>query len=190
MIKGQQKRALVVAKASQLFHQKGYMRVSLAEIATACEMNQGNLYYYFKTKKALAAAVLSHCDDEITGIFASMDELPPLDRLRAFFNHIEMRTENYVEWGCPIAGLSADMLLEAGAEFHRSVPKVYQTYLRWFERNLMEAGLSKSAASRESTLLLSGLQGAFHTAHLLHDATVIPIFVSEVRRRLEHIPSA
>ncbi len=186
-MKGQNKKTLVVERASELFHQRGYMRVSLAEIAAASDMNQGNLYYYFKTKGELATAVLSHCDAVLKETFQSLEELSPMDRLRVFFDHIGKRATNYVEWGCPIAGLNIDMLLELGDEFHNEVPAVYQTYLGWFEQNLVQAGLPKKVASRESLLFLSGLQGAFHTAHLLKHQEVIPLFLKSLNARLDQI---
>lgn len=189
-MKRQNRKALLVEKASELFLKKGYMRVSLAEIATTCDMNQGNVYYYFKTKREIAAAVLGHCDAELKTVFLSLEELPPLERLKTFLTHIEKRTANYVEWGCPIAGLTVEMILDLGEDFEDNVPAVYRTYLSWFEENLIQAGLAKKAASKESLLLLSGLQGAFHTAHLLKSEEVIPLYIENICTRLDRLTAA
>ena len=42
----------------QLLHQQGIERTTLADIAKAADVPPGNVYYYFKTKDEVIAAVI------------------------------------------------------------------------------------------------------------------------------------
>lgn len=182
----QRKKLDLVEVASTLFREQGYCRVSLSDIAEAADMHQGNVYYYFKTKKELASAVLKHCDEMLREVFSSLEAEGPGRRLVLFLNYIADQTEAYARWGCPVAGLSTDMMLECRDETQASFPNVYKTYLSWFKQNLKELGLSSNRAEKESQLLLSGLQGAIHVAHILDDASILQRFVALQKRQIKH----
>jgi AcrR family transcriptional regulator len=47
----------LMAVALKLFNERGPDRVTTAQIAEAAGVNEGNLYYYFKTKQALILAI-------------------------------------------------------------------------------------------------------------------------------------
>ncbi len=47
----------LIAVSLTLFNERGPDRVTTAQIAEAAEVNEGNLYYYFKTKQALILAI-------------------------------------------------------------------------------------------------------------------------------------
>ncbi len=150
-------------------------------------MHQGNVYYYFKTKKELASAVLEHCDETLGEMFSSLDVEEPCQRLVLFLDYIADQTEVYSQWGCPVASLSEDMMLECKGDTLVSFPKVYETYLGWFKRNLKELGLTNDRAEKESQLLLSGLQGAIHVAHILDDASILKRFAALQKKQIKRI---
>ena len=56
--KGAAKRDRLVAAARTTIHQQGVEKTTLADIAAAADVPVGNVYYYFKTKDELVAAVL------------------------------------------------------------------------------------------------------------------------------------
>jgi AcrR family transcriptional regulator len=47
----------LIAVSLALFNERGPDRVTTAQIAEAAGVNEGNLYYYFKTKQALILAI-------------------------------------------------------------------------------------------------------------------------------------
>lgn len=53
-----------------LFNDKGPDRVTTAEIARAVGINEGNLYYYFKTKEALLQALFGRLEADATAFMA------------------------------------------------------------------------------------------------------------------------
>ena len=64
----------LIAVSLALFNERGPDRVTTAQIAEAAGINEGNLYYYFKTKQALILTIFDRFE-------AAVDDL--LDRDRA-----------------------------------------------------------------------------------------------------------
>lgn len=56
---------LVLDGAAQLFAEKGYVATSMRDIAHACDMLPGSLYYHFAAKEELLVAVYERGVDEI-----------------------------------------------------------------------------------------------------------------------------
>ena len=56
--KPEERRAEMVAAASRLFAQQGFVRTSVAEIVTAVDVAKGLFYYYFTTKDDMVKAVV------------------------------------------------------------------------------------------------------------------------------------
>src|ERR1043165_5897474 len=51
-------RERIIEAARQAFHDRGYAETSLQDIAERAHARGGSLYYFFKTKESLLAAVL------------------------------------------------------------------------------------------------------------------------------------
>src|SRR5271170_4973433 len=66
-----EKRAELVASATRLLYEQGFHRTTLADVATAAKVPLGNLYYYFKTKDALAEAVIAAHEAALRELFAT-----------------------------------------------------------------------------------------------------------------------
>ena len=56
--KPEERKAEMVAAASRLFAQQGFVRTSVAEIVTAVDVAKGLFYYYFTTKDDMVKAVV------------------------------------------------------------------------------------------------------------------------------------
>lgn len=56
--KPEERRAEMVAAASKLFAQQGFIRTSVAEIVSAVDVAKGLFYYYFTTKDDMVRAVV------------------------------------------------------------------------------------------------------------------------------------
>ncbi|TKR53575.1 TetR/AcrR family transcriptional regulator [Allopusillimonas ginsengisoli] len=51
-------RTLILNNAARLFRTKGYAATSLRDLAAACNMKAGSIYYHFESKDAIVAEVL------------------------------------------------------------------------------------------------------------------------------------
>ena len=72
--KGGQTRGRIVTLALGLFNENGPDRVTTAQIAAAAGINEGNLYYHFRTKEALVAAVLDRFEADAMALLAEGTE--------------------------------------------------------------------------------------------------------------------
>ncbi len=59
--------------AVQLLHQQGIERTTLADIAKVADVPPGNVYYYFKTKDEVIAAVIEAHAQQVRTTLASID---------------------------------------------------------------------------------------------------------------------
>jgi AcrR family transcriptional regulator len=63
-------RGRILDASLTLFNDKGPDRVTTAEIARSVGINEGNLYYYFKTKEALLQALFGSLETDATAFMA------------------------------------------------------------------------------------------------------------------------
>src|ERR1035438_7760510 len=67
------KRDRLVAAAVQLLHQHGIERTTLADIAQLADVPAGNVYYYFKSKDDVIAAVVEAHVQQVRTTLESID---------------------------------------------------------------------------------------------------------------------
>ena len=77
---GRGKRERLVAAATELLHQQGIERTTLADIAKAADVPLGNVYYYFKTKDDVIAAVIEAQVRQTKATLALIDPATDLRR--------------------------------------------------------------------------------------------------------------
>src|SRR6266487_1390172 len=89
------KRERLVAAATQLLHQQGIERTTLADIANAADVPAGNVYYYFKTKDEVIAAVIDAHAQQIKTTLAFVDthHRSPKSRLTAYVRGFPAQSE-------------------------------------------------------------------------------------------------
>lgn len=76
-------RDMILARAAELFAQRGYMATSMNQVAEACGLSKATLYHYYRDKYAL---LLHIADDHVSRLQALVGEvadqaLPPRPRL-------------------------------------------------------------------------------------------------------------
>lgn len=160
------KRERLVQAATDLFHRRGYAGVSLSDVARESGVLQGNIYYYFKTKRSLAIAVLEAWQRKVSTFLTSLEEThDPRERVITFLEMANSNGEMYTELGCPIANLSHDLLSDG--ENLSPAPCVYQVHLTWLQMQFETIGYPAKEAELQSQQLLSELQGGIHLAHVM-----------------------
>src|SRR6201988_2413281 len=75
----------LIAAACDLLYRQGIAGTTLADIAEAAEVPLGNMYYYFKTKDDIVAAVVEARTEEIRSATAALQRRhgSPKARLKA-----------------------------------------------------------------------------------------------------------
>lgn len=105
------KRERLVAAATQLLHQQGIEQTTLADIAKAADVPPGNVYYYFKAKDDVIAAVIEAHAEQIKTILASIDtrHRSPQSRLKALVREFAAQSDLVAQHGCPLGSLCSEL---------------------------------------------------------------------------------
>jgi TetR/AcrR family transcriptional regulator, transcriptional repressor for nem operon len=153
------KRGRLVAAAVELAYRQGYRKTTLADLAEEAEVPLGNIYYYFKSKDDIGAAILDWREREFETMRAHLDRLEtPLARLSAFVQMTMNNAPVVAERGCPMGSLSAELLKDGGELALRS-RALFADPMAWMEDQFVEMGHSDEAEAL-ALQLQSSLQGA------------------------------
>ena len=175
------KRERLVAAATQLLHQQGVERTTLADIATAADVPTGNVYYYFKTKDEVIAAVIEAHVQQIKTTLASIDthHRSPKSRLKAFVREFTAQSEIVAQHGCPLGSLCSEL----GKRVKQSslpVAELMRLPIEWAEEQFRSLG--RRDAHELALDLLAAYEGSALLANTLRDPSVL----SRAARRLNH----
>jgi AcrR family transcriptional regulator len=177
--RGANKRERLVASARELLHAQGVERTTLADIAAASAVPLGNVYYYFKTKDEIVAAVISAHADEVRSALTALERhRTPKARLRAFVRMLVGQSELAAQCGCPHGTLCSELdkrhdgLDERAAELIR-LP------IEWAEAQFRALG--RRDARDLAVALIAAYQGISLLTNSLHD----PELMRREGRRLE-----
>lgn len=108
--RGADKRARLVAAARRTLHEQGIERTTLAHVAAAADIPVGNVYYYFKTKDELLAAVIENYDGDYPMLREIMGRhRTPKARLKALVRTWSAAKERIAAHGCPIGSLCSEL---------------------------------------------------------------------------------
>ena len=164
----------LVNAAAALFWKKGYAATSLADIARQSGVPLGNVYYYFKTKAAIAQAVgqllQDQTSDALKTVAAESKAVPA--RLVALFQVFAAANPARAQSGCPIAsacrnfdGHAPEAMKLAGGSF---------ALMRdWIAANLASMGLPQKQAQDQANNWLARWQGGITLAHAMKDQALL-----------------
>ena len=174
------KRERLVAAATQLLHQHGIERTTLADIANAADVPAGNVYYYFKTKDDVVAAVIEAHAEQIKTTLALIDthHRSPKSRLKAFVREFTAQSEVVAQYGCPLGGLCSEL----GKRVKQSSfteAELMRLPIAWAEQQFRSLG--RRDAHDLALDLLAAYEGSALLANTLRDPSVL----SRAARRLD-----
>lgn len=196
-------RLIEVGMAMLLKH--GYHDLGIQALLDATNTPKGSFYHHFSNKEDFALQVIDEYMELVhAGLSASLGDnnLPPLERVRRFFELTEQayRREGYM--GCLLGGLGQE-LSGVSALFRRKIDDCFSEIARQLAACLEEAGKqgdlpAGADTSRMASLLVDCWEGAALRSRLRGDATpltrMLDFYFSAVRTRtvtLEHsLPNA
>jgi len=175
------KRERLVIAACELLHHRGVEATTLADIAQAADVPLGNVYYYFKTKDEIVAAVARAHVDQIEAMAASLERghRTPKSRLKALVRMVAGQREPIAQYGCPYGTLCADLAKREGEEPSERAAQLMTTLISWTEQQLVAMG--RRDAHDLAVEIIVAYQGSALVASALGDAT----FFTEQMRRVE-----
>jgi AcrR family transcriptional regulator len=173
------KRERLIAAACDLFYRQGIAATTLAHIAEAAEVPLGNVYYYFKTKDEIVAAVVEARTEEIRSATAALQRRhgSPKARLKALVGMLAASGQTIADHGCPIGTLCTE-LANSGTSHPLTAP-LMQTLVDWAEQQFHAMG------RRDAHDLALELMIAYQGSTVVTNALGQPDLMAREARRLE-----
>jgi len=169
---GSEKRERLIRAAREVVYRQGYAPTTLAQIAQAASVPLGNVYYYFKTKDAIAEAVI---DARLAEVRATLERAErherPEDRLAGLLELLLEGCGDVARRGCPYGSLVHEMERRPGPLGARAA-LLLELQRRWMETQFQAIGLGRRARGLALELLCA-TQGAALVTHALGDPNLM-----------------
>ena len=162
MKKGEASRAKLVACAAEVFWRQGYHATGLTEILQAADLPKGSFYFYFNSKRDLAAAVIEYYRRIVSD---DMKQLAEGRDWRRFVHALSQKHLNRAARGehngCPFAVMGMELAL--------SEPEIAGLYAAALDeaRQIMAEVLERSGMNHEDAEALSSLELTLFEGKLL-----------------------
>jgi AcrR family transcriptional regulator len=172
------KRERLIEAARQTIHRQGVEGTTLADIATAADVPLGNVYYYFRTKDELVAAVVDSHAEIVRATLSELDKgRTPKARLTTFIRLLASQADTSALYGCPQGTLCSEL---DKREDRICDPAILVTLpIDWAEKQFRELG--RRDARELAVALIASYQGASLLTNTLRD----PKIMATEARRLE-----
>jgi TetR/AcrR family transcriptional regulator, transcriptional repressor for nem operon len=163
----QGKRERLIAAAVAAVYEQGIEKTTLADIAAAAGIPLGNVYYYFKTKNDIVAAVVDAHLREARAMLAAIeaDFASPADRLKALFGALGGQADLIARYGCPHGSLCLE--LDKRADGVDLAARLMREPLDWAERQFLAMG--RTDARDLAVEVIARYQGVALLASTLRD---------------------
>jgi len=181
------KRAELVGSATRLLHRQGFQRTTLADVAGDAKVPLGNVYYYFKTKEALAEAVIASHEAALHELFASWARKhdDPRKRLRCLVRAPIDSADGVIQFGCPHGSLCQELeKLGAEAPLAKAGARLLAVYVDWAEAQFHELGAGRESRSL-AVDLVAAVQGTMLLAHTMRSRELLSRHLRRIERNLE-----
>lgn len=177
----------IIESTDNLLYHKGFNLMSFSDIAKAAEVPRGNIYYYFKTKDEVLAAVIEHRVEQMQIMLNNWDKTikTPLERLKRFAHITIKERDNITRFGCPMGTLNAELgKSQTGLQIIARTQ--YDTFLKWLNKQFHELA-PNSNTSNLALHLLAQTQGLSIIAHSYADKSMIRREVKNVENWLDTV---
>ena len=167
-------RTRLLQAAEKTTYVYGFGSTSIADIAKEAKVPLGNVYYYFKTKDEIGAAIVELRLSRFKKLLEELGEAAsPKERLCAFVDIKIRNREALARGGCPVGTLCSELQKYGGTAAKRS-RALFAEALDWMEKQF--EALGKGTRSRSLAVhLLSATQGVSVLAHTFHDSIMIEV---------------
>jgi AcrR family transcriptional regulator len=172
------KRERLVGAACELVYRQGVTRTTLADIAQAADVPVGNVYYYFKTKDEIVAAVVQARAAQIESALAELERRHrgPKARLKGLIRLLGEQADSIAQYGCPHGTLCVELAKQTAGPLAAPLMKIP---LAWAEQQFRAMG------RRDAHDLAVELVSAYQGSAVLASALAKPELMARQTRRLE-----
>lgn len=187
MSKGKETRERIIAKAAELFNQRGLEGTSLADLMEATGLEKGGIYRHFPSKEAVAAEAFDYAWEA-----AFQERVRDLDRTPGTVDRLKQLIANFVErrspvpGGCPLLNTAIDA--DDGNPILRERVRQALGRLRNLVLSIIHEGIQRREIrpgvdpNRLAPLIISSLEGALMMSRLERNRDAL----LAVRSHLDH----
>lgn len=182
------KRDRLVEAASRMLYEQGVEATTLADIAQAAGIPVGNIYYYFKAKNDIIAAVIDAQVRDIRGQIGMIESSyqEPGERLKAMFGALAGQGDLVAQFGCPHGSLwqelgkhaaraaevpGASGMPSASGAVVPDASRPIRLTIEWVERQF--AAMGRSDARDLAIQAIGAYQGAALLTSVLRDRRLL-----------------
>lgn len=179
-----EKRSDLVRAAKELLRERGFARTTLSLVAKRAGVPLGNVYYYFKTKEALAEAVIESHATFLRELFASWVARyrDPRLALHALIRVPLDSPDSIIEFGCPYGSLCQEFAkLGQEAPLAKAGRRLLTVYIDWAEEQFRALAYRGHQARALAADLVAAIMGTILVAHTMSS----PEMLAEHLRRVE-----
>lgn len=177
MSKGEQTRAMILARVAPLFNQRGYHGSSLSDIMQQTGLEKGGIYNHFRSKEQLALEAFDYSyailDQRIRAALAGKKHA--IERLYALLSYFqELAVEPPIAGGCPIlnTAIESDDAEPALRDRARGAMDELRSTVRRIISRGVERGKVRPGVDVETwtSALIAALEGAVMLSRLYEDS--------------------
>ncbi len=185
--KTEQTRQQIVEATDNLLYHKGFNLMSFSDIAEVSKVPRGNLYYYFKTKDEVLAAVVDHRIQQMRTMLDIWDVefTNPRDRLKRFIDISSVEAENIVRYGCPIGSLTAE-LGKQQIELKSTVKRQMDVFKRWIKKQFQLLAPDQDVDALTLHLLVR-TQGMSTVSSIYKDKKLLKQEAEQLKRWIDRV---
>lgn len=167
-----EKRHQLVEAAAGLFHKRGVAGTTIADVAEEAGIALGSVFYYFKTKDDLVAAVAERRQGILSSLIARREQHDtPHERLASLIEVWISDRDVDALFGCPIGSFYFELARARGPLAPLAV-EPFRELLGWCERQFREMGVA-DGPDRHALHLVASLQGISLVAAIFADPDMI-----------------
>ena len=192
MGKGEQTRAMILARVAPLFNQQGYSGSSLSDIMQQTGLEKGGIYNHFKSKEQLALQAFDYSiallDQRIRAALA--EKKHAIERLFALLSYFqELVDDPPIPGGCPIlnTAIESDDTETALRDRAREAMDVLRSTVRRIISKGIERGEIRPEVDVEiwTSVMIATLEGAVMLSRLYQDTVHMHRAVAYVQHCIE-----
>ena len=172
--------------ARELIHRQGFSQTTLADIAQKSGVPLGNVYYYFKTKDEIAAAVIEKYKRDVLKALREVDEKEPdpKKRLTWYIKRMGGSKDEIANHGCPIGSLCQELNKES-TPLAAQADGIIKAEVKWAAEQFKLIG--RNDAADLAVQLVATLQGISLLANAMKSPGLLGRQVSRLREWVDEM---
>lgn len=174
----------IIQTVDRLIYEKGFNVMSFKDIAEACGLSKGNLYYYFKTKDELLKAVIDYRLEHMQNMLQAWEQQysGALERLQRYVKIMINETSQVIYYGCPMGSLNTE--LAKGQPDLQAISRAqFDMFKTWLKKQFKQFSADRTA-EHYALRLMARTQGVVVIAQAYQDKAFIKREADEINQWL------